>query len=79
MLIDCDTCVVREIHCADCVVSVLFARPGAALELDTAEQTALAALADGGLAPPLRLVQGAVPDLTTSPPGDIGDVRHVAG
>lgn len=52
--IDCDTCVVRDLHCDDCVVSVLL---GPRTTLDTEEREALAVLAGGGLIPPLRLVQ----------------------
>ena len=57
MVIDCGTCAMREIACADCVVSVLLGPPGA-FELQGPEQTALAVLADSGLVPPLRLVRG---------------------
>ena len=74
MLIDCDTCRVRDLACGDCVVTVLLGggavhgagRQGAAamlgqpepVELDAEEQTALAVLASSGLVPPLRLVSG---------------------
>lgn len=53
--IDCDTCLVRGLHCHDCVVSVLLGPPPE-LEIDDDEQRALAVLADSGLVPPLRLV-----------------------
>jgi hypothetical protein len=60
MLIDCDTCAVRGPACGDCVVTVLLgappARSGDGMELDGAEQTALAVLAGSGLVPPLRLL-----------------------
>ncbi len=67
MLIDCDTCAVRGPACGDCVVTVLLGAPpavdrrGAAqepdgLDLDPAEQAAIAVLAGSGLVPPLRLV-----------------------
>jgi hypothetical protein len=68
MLIDCDTCRVRGPACGDCVVTVLLgappallerAEPGAVLDLDPAEQAAIAVLAGSGLVPPLRLVQAA--------------------
>ena len=66
MLIDCDTCAVRGSACGDCVVTVLLAaaapvgRPSAEpVELDAAEQAAIAVLAGSGLVPPLRLVPGA--------------------
>lgn len=56
VLIDCDTCVVRDVACADCVMTVLLRSDPGVVELDGAEQTALDALASGGLLPPLRLV-----------------------
>jgi hypothetical protein len=56
MIIDCDRCTMRDIACADCVVSVLLAPPGTALSgFDEEERTALAVLAGSGLLPPLRL------------------------
>ncbi|MCW2603360.1 MAG: hypothetical protein JWN61_1495 [Pseudonocardiales bacterium] len=60
MLIDCDTCQVRGLRCGDCVVTVLLGMPAMppAPDLDQHERIALAALADGGLVPPLRLVSG---------------------
>lgn len=54
--IDCDTCVVRPLACHDCVVTVLLGPPPE-LTFDDEEQRALAVLAQGGLVPPLRLVQ----------------------
>ena len=59
MIIDCDSCVMRHIACDDCVVSFLTdpARgpaPGTR-DIGEDERTALAVLAEGGLAPPLRL------------------------
>ena len=59
--VDCDRCVARGPTCADCVVTVLLGAPGGRLELDGDEQSALAALADSGLVPPLRLIPGARP------------------
>lgn len=56
MLIDCDTCAVRDLHCGECVMTVLLQQPPGVYEVDEAEQRALAALADGGLVPRLRLV-----------------------
>ena len=62
MLIDCDTCAVRDVHCHDCVVSVFLTLPRAsentppAVELDAPEQDALGSLMAAGLVPPLRLV-----------------------
>lgn len=58
MLIDCDTCAVRNIACQDCVVTFLLAPPRTGVEWDEDERRALAALADGGLLPRLQLVPG---------------------
>lgn len=55
VIIDCDRCEMRDIACADCVVTVLLGAPPA-VEIDATEQAAIAALADGGLVPPLRMV-----------------------
>lgn len=60
--IDCDTCLVRGLACHDCVVTVLLGPPPE-LTFDEDDQRALAVLAQGGLVPPLRLVQ-AVPEVT---------------
>lgn len=54
--IDCDTCVVRGLACHDCVVTVLLGPPPE-LTIDDEELRALEALAEGGLVPPLRLVE----------------------
>ncbi len=54
--IDCDTCVVRGLACHDCVVTVLLGPPPE-LMFDDDEVRALDILAEGGLVPPLRLVQ----------------------
>jgi hypothetical protein len=63
LIIDCDTCTVRGVGCADCVVTALLDIDFGAcedltshdLELDPAETRALDVLASGGLLPPLRL------------------------
>jgi hypothetical protein len=55
VLIDCDTCAERGRGCGDCVVTVLLGAPPEGAELDAAERDAIAALADAGLVPPLRL------------------------
>jgi hypothetical protein len=52
MIIDCAGCVMRDLACGECVVSFLLGPP---VELGSAEQTALAVLADGGLVPPLQM------------------------
>jgi hypothetical protein len=54
--IDCDTCVVRGLACHDCVVTVLLGPPPE-LTIDDDERRALDVLAQGGLVPPLRLVE----------------------
>ena len=54
--IDCDSCVVRGLACHDCVVTVLLGPPPE-LTFDDDERRALDVLAEGGLVPPLRLVQ----------------------
>jgi len=53
VVIDCDTCVLRNVGCGDCVVSVLLEAPG---NLLGDERAALEVLADAGLAPRLRLI-----------------------
>ena len=58
MLIDCDTCAAPEGACRDCVMTVLLERAPVPVELDETETTALGALAEAGLIPPLRLVSG---------------------
>jgi len=57
VLIDCDRCMVRGHACGDCVVTFLLGSVPAGVEIDDEEGMALAALADGGLIPPLRLVE----------------------
>ena len=61
MLIDCDTCRMRNTSaCDECVVPVMFGiRP---VEIDDAERQALANLAEAGLCPPLRLVPSSPED-----------------
>jgi len=58
MVIDCEGCAARGQACGDCVVTVLLGAPPDGVELDETERRAIAALADGGLVPPLRLVAG---------------------
>jgi hypothetical protein len=54
MIIDCDSCEMRNVACDDCVVTFLLAAPAVG-ELGEEETGALAVLADGGLVPPLRM------------------------
>lgn len=58
MLIDCDTCVARDVACGDCVIGVLLEQHPAPVEFDEAEQAAIGSLVRAGLVPPLRLVSG---------------------
>ena len=55
MLIECDRCVMRDIACSDCVVTVLLSAPDPGQELGEAERRALRVLADARMIPPLRL------------------------
>ena len=70
MIVDCNECAVRDLACGDCVVTVLLGEPSVrdrsatdvgpperVTRIDQDEQAALAALADGGLVPALRLVR----------------------
>ena len=65
MLIDCDSCAVRDLQCGDCVVTVLLGgEPGrerVPVEVDDGARQALDVLADGGLVPRLRLVPTGLP------------------
>ena len=57
LVIDCDRCTMRGIGCGDCVVTVLLGGPPYGVELDEAERSAIDALAQAGLVPPLRMVE----------------------
>ena len=61
IVIDCDACAVRDLQCGDCVMTVLLGHPGV-YEVDPSEADALAALADSGLVPHLRLVPLGIPE-----------------
>jgi len=55
MMIDCQTCTMRDISCGDCVVSVLLNITAApASEISNSQISALSVLSDKGLVPPLR-------------------------
>lgn len=56
MIIECDTCVVRNISCGDCVITAILGSTAGEVEFDAVEQRAIGALAGVGLLPPLRLV-----------------------
>ena len=80
MIVDCGDCKVRDIACADCVVTVLLGAPGwgpnhsedrrvapSKFALDQEELGAMDVLAEGGLVPRLRLVvDGRNPDVADS-------------
>jgi len=55
MLIDCERCVMRDIACADCVVTALLGPGQPATEIGEAERRALRVLADARLVSPLRM------------------------
>lgn len=55
MIIDCDNCSARGLHCSGCVVSHLLGPPDR-VEFDSEACEALDVLADSGLVPPLRMV-----------------------
>lgn len=54
MLIDCNSCVMRDLACDDCVVSMILGPTPANLEK---HQDALQVLAGAGIVAPLRLVK----------------------
>jgi hypothetical protein len=58
MLIDCESCLARGVGCSDCVISLFIdgAEGVNPVDLNDSERQALEVLAEGGLAPPLRLV-----------------------
>lgn len=47
----------REIACADCVITVLFTPASTPAEISPSQGQALVALADQGMVPPLRFAQ----------------------
>lgn len=66
MILDCDTCAVRDLQCGECVVPVLLGGPPGRRDVDDGERRALQVLADSGLVPRLRLVP-------TGPPAGLAD------
>ena len=60
MLIDCDCCAMKDTEaCGDCVVTVMLGE--GPVDIDDTESEALSVLADAGLVPRLRLVEGGGP------------------
>lgn len=49
MIIDCQSCPVRDLHCDDCMVTALLTPSSAELPLDAAERLAVARFAGAGL------------------------------
>lgn len=49
MIIDCQSCPVRELHCDDCMVTALLAPQASMLPLDAAERAAVGRLLGAGL------------------------------
>ena len=77
MIIDCDTCEVRDKACGDCVVSFLTipvrvgsSNPGDThrVVMDADQEAAVQALVAGGLVPPLRLLPGGSTATATATP-----------
>jgi hypothetical protein len=79
MLIDCQTCPVRDVHCADCMVTALtdlpVGTPAAAtrgLPLDRAERRAVSVLLAAGL-----VTADAAHAARAEPDEDLGGLRPV--
>jgi len=53
MLVDCQSCVMRDLACGDCVVSLLIGPIGGSIE---EHKDSFEVLANAGLVPPLRLL-----------------------
>jgi hypothetical protein len=66
MLADCDRCELRDIACADCVITVL---PGGQAGIGPDERGALRVLADAAMVPPLRFSTAPAPGRRQSLPG----------
>lgn len=49
MIIECQSCPVRDLHCADCMVTAMLVPQSAQLPLDAAERAAVARFAAAGL------------------------------
>ena len=79
MLIDCQTCPVRDVHCADCMVTALADIPVSApasatrgLPLDRAELRAVSVLLTAGLVTP-----EAAHAALAQPDDDLRDLRDL--
>lgn len=73
MLADCDRCALRDIACAECMITAL---PDGQAGLGDAERRALHVLAAAGLVPPLRFrpARPAAPPAGQAPAGAAGPV-----
>jgi hypothetical protein len=49
VIIDCQSCPVRDLHCSDCMVTALLAPASAELPLDGAERAAVTWFVEAGL------------------------------
>ena len=49
MIIECQSCPVRDLHCADCMVTALLAPQGAQLPLDASERAVVTRFVEAGL------------------------------
>jgi hypothetical protein len=52
VIIDCQTCPVRDLHCDDCMVPALLATVDGQLPLDRAERAAVTRFVEAGLVAP---------------------------
>jgi hypothetical protein len=73
MLADCDRCELRDIACADCVITAL---PGGQAGLGPAEWRALRVLADAGMVPPLRFSDAPAPEPSLGEPVETALALH---
>ena len=49
MIIECQSCPVRDLHCADCMVTALLVPQGSQLPLDASERSAVTRFVEAGL------------------------------
>lgn len=55
MIINCESCKMRDLACGDCVVSFILDNPSPA-QINRDQAVAMEVLAENGLVPPLRFV-----------------------
>ena len=56
MIIDCDSCSLRDLACKDCVVSFFLNKAEDSLDLSNQTTDALELLSSRGIVPPLRFL-----------------------